>query len=174
MRMRASVLLAAVLVFNGALPAWGHGELQGTDPEADSVVKKAPRAVSITLTEAPGPGTQARVADGCNRNIVTDLSRSGETVKLALRKGRPGTWDVRYRAVSAVDGHTSMGTFSFKVTGPKDCSRDKEPKAQIDGGDDTIIQADDEQGGGFPIVPFALGSLVIVGLALVLRRAQTR
>ncbi|HYI44000.1 MAG TPA: copper resistance CopC family protein [Actinomycetota bacterium] len=161
------------LVLAPALPAWGHGDLQSSDPAADSVVRKAPKSVSITLSEGPGPGTQVRVADGCNRSLVVDQDRSGETITLGLKKGEPGTWDVRYKAISAVDGHTSRGTFAFKVKGKRDCSRPK-PDTDIDGGEDTIIRSEDQTDGGFPIVPFALGSLAIIGIALVLRRAQSR
>jgi methionine-rich copper-binding protein CopC len=174
LRWAVGFVCAVGLVLSPALPAWGHGELQSSDPVADSVIKKPPKSVSITLSEGPGPGTQVRVADGCNQNVVVDLTRSGETARMSLKKGQPGNWDVRYRVVSAVDGHTSLGTFSFKVKGKRDCSP-KKPDTEIAGGEETIIDSDDPpDDGGFPIVPAALGSLAIIGLALVLRRAQSR
>jgi hypothetical protein len=46
------------------------------------------------------------------------------------------------------------------------------PEDQVGGGEDTQIAndlSDDE--GDFPIVPFAIGSIVIVGAALLIRRA---
>ena len=136
-----------------------------------------PRKVAITLTEAPAPGTEISVIDGCRRDLVTDISRSGEVVEAALKKGQPGKWTVRFRSVSAVDGHTSRDTFDFTVTGKKDCSKPKKeeptPEDSIAGGEDTQVASDDlpDEGSSFPIVPFAIGSVVVIAGALLLRRA---
>ncbi len=164
-----------VLVMAG--PALAHGDLESAEPEADSTVRKAPEEVVLTLTEPPGPGTSVTVHDGCVRDVVVDLSQSSSEVRARLKDGQPGNWHVRYRTVSSVDGHTVRGTYSFFVKGKHDCSQPKESPAddaEIAGGEDTRIRPEDEGASGFPLIPFTIGSVVVIGIALVLRRAATR
>ncbi|HWL65091.1 MAG TPA: copper resistance CopC family protein [Actinomycetota bacterium] len=174
----AAGVVAILVVLSVPGPVAAHGEFESAQPEPDSEVGRPPRTVAITLTEPPSPGTVVAVTDGCSRDLVTDIQNSDDVVRAALKKGQPGKWTVRFRAVSAVDGHTSRDSFAFKVTGKKDCSKpdrkEKSPDVQVEGGEDTQISSDDfpeDEGSSFPIVPFAIGSVVVIAGAVLLRRA---
>jgi methionine-rich copper-binding protein CopC len=167
--------VAAGLVLLGALPAAAHGEYASSDPEAGAVLKEAPDTLTLTLTEAAARGTTVRVFDGCHENLVTDTALSDTTVEASLAEGQPGIWNVRFRSVSGVDGHANVDVFQFEVKGRKDCGSKKRPRDKIAGGEDTIIESDDPpDNGGFPVMAFAIASVVILGLALVLRRATAK
>ena len=175
MRWSVALCTAVAAVARSVLPAWGHGEFESSTPAADSTVKKAPRVISVTLSEAPGPGTTIRVIDGCKKNVVTNVRTSGEVAKAALREGQPGNWQVRFRAVSAVDGHTTGDEFDFKVKGRPNCSPKKTQRTpEVAGGEGTRIKnpnPPDES--GFPIVPFAIGSVALVVVALMIRKSTS-
>jgi copper resistance protein C len=156
--------------------ASAHGVMESSNPAAGSSVRRVPKTVSISLTESPGAGTTVNVNDGCDRNVVAQVRRAGDSLNIGIGKAEPGRWKVRFRVVSAVDGHSTRGNFRFKVQGKPDCRKptraEGTPEDQVGGGEDTQIAndlSDDE--GDFPIVPFAIGSIVIVGAALLIRRA---
>jgi methionine-rich copper-binding protein CopC len=167
------VLLTLGLAGSEGSVAWAHGLLESSDPRANSTVGGVPKTVSVALTEAPGPGTSATVSDGCDRNVEVGLQRARKVLEIAIGDAEPGRWEVRFRVISGVDGHATRGKFGFKVRGRADCRQPTpgdSPEDQIGGGEDTQIGnelQDDES--DFPIVPFAIGSLVIVGVAFLIR-----
>ncbi len=174
-RAFAALLGAGLFTFSLTMPAHGHGEFESARPEPGSALKAAPSAVAITLTEPPAPGTVVKVTDGCGRNVARDSSRDGQVVQAALAEGQPGRWRVQFRAISAVDGHSTRGSYKFRVRGRRDCTVDKK-SPEISGGEDTLIESDDppEEGSDFPIVPFAIGSVLVIAVAAVLRGIATR
>jgi methionine-rich copper-binding protein CopC len=174
-RAVARLIITALLVLApGGSVASAHGVIESSNPAADSFVRRVPQNVEITLSEAPGPGTTVRLSDGCDRNVVDRVRREGEILEIGVGKAEPGRWRVRLRVVSAVDGHTTRGTFAFKVRGKPGCRHTLPsvlPDDQVAGGEDTQIANDlQEDESDFPIVPFAIGSIVIVAIALLLRR----
>jgi methionine-rich copper-binding protein CopC len=166
---------SALLIVGGATAAWGHGDYSSSDPPEGERVKKVPGRVSLTLTEPPGAGSTLKVVDGCRRNVAQTVSRSGSDLEARVANGEPGHWMMKYRAVSSVDGHLTRGAVHFSVAGKRDCSRepsDPSPDDQIDGGADTrVANEDPPDEGGFPIVGLAIGTVVLVGLALMIRRS---
>ena len=179
--MRIVIWMAIVAVLVGAVPSWGHGELGSTDPAADSIVRKVPKVISITLTEPPGPGTTVRVSDGCHSHLDYGVSRSDGVLEATMganEQGEPGRWQVRFKAVSAIDGHTTRGKFGFTVRGRRQC-HPRKPKGadlnRVGGGEGTIIKnPDPPDDGSFPIRLFVIGSLVLIGLAFAMRRIASR
>lgn len=154
--------------------AWGHGDLQGTDPEQGSRVDKPPATVTVTLTEAPARGSVMTVRDGCGRKVPGEVFVRNANLGISVSGGAPGAWRATYRAISAEDGHLTRGKLAFTVAGKKDCSKKPSPADQIGGGADTRVNAppgDDES--SFPIVQFAIGTVVVVGAALFLRRSAS-
>lgn len=127
--------------------------------------------MTLRLTEPPGPGSTMTVVDGCKRNVATRVKRSGSALVAVVKKAEPGRWHARFRGVSSVDGHTTRGGVRFVVRGKRDCTN--EPETQVGGGARTQIEAEAPEGEGFPIVPIAVGSLILVGGALVLRRLSS-
>ena len=124
-RFQALVLLGTVLVLllAGAAPASAHAALRGTDPDDKSVVKQAPRHVTLTFTESVGllddsfrvfGPDQRRVhtGDATHADGRSDTARVGLPGKLAQ-----GTYTVAWRVVSA-DSHPVSGAFTFSVGKP--------------------------------------------------------
>jgi methionine-rich copper-binding protein CopC len=173
------VVIAGVAVaLSISTPALGHADVEEMTPSANSRVRKSPREVKLVLAEPPGPGSTLQVRDGCRANVVEDVvADEGESIlSAALARGEPGRWRVRFQSISAVDGHLVRGGFKFTVAGKHRCG---EGKNKGDGGTNRQGQAgdlprdSDESGSSsLPVVPLALGTAALVGIALVARRSS--
>ncbi|WP_030938588.1 copper resistance CopC/CopD family protein [Streptomyces sp. NRRL S-646] len=117
------MLLGAVLVLlvlGGAGPASAHAALKSTDPEDGTVLRSAPRSVTLTFTESVGLLDDSfRVLDPDNRRVDIGEAQHAEgrsdTASVALpAKLAKGTYVVAWRVVSA-DSHPVGGAFTFSV-----------------------------------------------------------
>jgi methionine-rich copper-binding protein CopC len=160
-------------------PAFGHADVEEITPSANSRVGKPPREVKLVLAEPPGPGSTLQVRDGCRANVVEDVvaDESESILSAALARGEPGRWRVRFQSISAVDGHLVRGAFKFTVAGKHRCREPKKnggargsnrqgPQAGDPRGD-----SDESDGSSLPVIPLALGTAALVGVALVARRS---
>jgi copper transport protein len=120
------VLLGTVLVLlvlGGAGTASAHAALRATDPGDGTVLKSAPRHVSLTFTESVGLLDDSfRVLGPDNRRLeVADVQHApnrSDTVRATLpEKLDQGTYVVAWRVVSA-DSHPVSGAFTFSVGKP--------------------------------------------------------
>jgi methionine-rich copper-binding protein CopC len=126
------IIVGGVLAFL-MLPlgtARGHGISESSSPAADTRIGSVPHKVNLRLTEPPAQDSRLTVKDGCRRDVVTATSISGNDWIATVADAQPGTWRVSYVVVSAVDGHTTNGTYSFVVTGQKDCTEPKTPEPE--------------------------------------------
>ena len=175
--VRIGVLALPVVVVALCAPASAHGDLRGSNPEDGAAVGSVPGSISVTLTEAPGPGSVLKASDGCGRKVRGSVKTQGSDLVLSVASGQPGKWKASYRAISSVDGHLTKGELAFSVKGKKDCTPggNDEDDTKVAGGKDTRVDDPnpDEDGGGFPVVPFAIGTAVVIVLALVVRRAAS-
>ncbi|MEV6190824.1 copper resistance protein CopC [Streptomyces sp. NPDC051920] len=123
---RALALLGGVLVlvlFGGVSGASAHAALTGTDPQEGSVLKSAPRRVTLTFSESIGLFDDSfRVLDPENRRVRTGepehADGRSDTAGVTLPRGlRDGTYTVAWRVVSA-DSHPVSGAFTFSVGKP--------------------------------------------------------
>ena len=178
--VRARALAAAfTLVLLLSPGAWGHGELQGTDPLKGQTLNKVPRRVSVTLTETPQRNARFIVVDGCKRTVSDAVAVEGNVLSATIEgTARPGDWIMSYRAISSEDGHLTDGSIRFKVAGKKDCSPDQEPPSSETPipSDSPTGRADDPggDGGSSPVLPIILGGTAILGLGLAVRLASGR
>ena len=156
----SSAVILALLMTAGA--AFAHSELKKGEPEEGVRLENPPRHAYLTFTEAPAADSAFQVLDGCGRNVVTKLERFDVTLHAKLRVGQPGAWQVRYDVISDEDGHESKESYAFTVKGKKDCSADEGP-----GGDASGTLPGEES--DFPIVPIAIGTLVIIAGAIAIR-----
>lgn len=111
-------VVALLLALAGASPAVAHAFLDHADPRVGSTVATAPRELTLSFTqnleaafstvEVTGPGGRV---DAGKPQI------SGNTMRVGLKALSPGTYRVRWRALS-VDTHTTQGSFSFRVGNP--------------------------------------------------------
>ncbi|MER6290379.1 copper resistance CopC/CopD family protein [Streptomyces sviceus] len=120
------MLLGSVLVlllFGGAGAASAHAALRATDPEDGTVLKSAPRDITLTFTESVGllddsfrvldpDGKRLKVGDAGHGPGGSDTARVSLPAKLAQ-----GTYTVAWRVVSA-DSHPVSGAFTFSVGKP--------------------------------------------------------
>lgn len=124
-RFQALVLLGTVLVLllAGAAPASAHAALRGTDPDDGSVLKQAPRHVTLTYTESVGLLDDSfRVFGPDQRRVhageATHADGRSDTARVSLPgKLAQGTYTVAWRVVSA-DSHPVSGAFTFSVGKP--------------------------------------------------------
>ncbi|MDQ7859445.1 MAG: copper resistance protein CopC [Armatimonadota bacterium] len=122
----ARLLLAVVLAAMGLAASAGsldaHAKLVRAEPRPGSTARSAPRVVrawfddeldprrsAITVVDAKG----ARVDDGKGGVDLEDLDRRSMLAR--LRSIGPGTYTVRWTAVSADDGYVARGSFRFTV-----------------------------------------------------------
>ncbi|MGW1751016.1 copper resistance CopC/CopD family protein [Streptomyces sp. NPDC002092] len=117
------MLLGAVLVLlvlGGAGPASAHAALKSTDPEDGTVLRSAPRSITLTFTESVGLLDDSfRVLDPHNRRVgIGEAQHAGgrsDTASVTLpKKLAKGTYVVAWRVVSA-DSHPVGGAFTFSV-----------------------------------------------------------
>lgn len=171
------VAFVALVLAGICAPAGAHGDIQASDPAPDSRVRRAPRSVAITFTEAPTAQAILDVRDGCRRNVAQGVEVADATATVRVATGQPGKWRVSYRVISALDGHQTQGSYTFRVAGRRDCNPDEptpEPDPEDTGGDPEAAptdDGDDTSGSGAPVIPIALGAVGVVVLALILRRS---
>ncbi|MEU3242318.1 copper resistance protein CopC [Streptomyces sp. NPDC006875] len=123
---RGLALLGTVLVlvlFGGVGGASAHAALTGADPQDGSVLKTAPRQVTLTFTESVGLLDDSfRVLDPGNRRVRTGepghADGRSDTARVTLPEGLgTGTFTVAWRVVSA-DSHPVSGAFTFSIGKP--------------------------------------------------------
>ncbi|MFF4040609.1 copper resistance CopC/CopD family protein [Streptomyces sp. NPDC001816] len=119
---RLTVLGAGLLLLllGATAPASAHAALRGTDPADGTVLKSAPREVTLTFTESVGLLTDSlRVYDPENQRVRTGeadhAAGRSDTVRVSLpAELGPGTYTVAWRVVSA-DSHPVSGALTFSV-----------------------------------------------------------
>ncbi|MET8136486.1 copper resistance protein CopC [Streptomyces sp. NPDC005251] len=123
---RALALLGGVLVlvlFGGLGGASAHAALTSTDPQDGSVLKSAPRQVTLTFSESIGLLDDSfRVLTPENRRVHTGepshADGRSDTARVTLPRGLgTGTFTVAWRVVSA-DSHPVSGAFTFSIGKP--------------------------------------------------------
>ncbi|MER6706230.1 copper resistance protein CopC [Streptomyces fumanus] len=114
------VTVLVLLLLGGAGPASAHAALTATDPADGTVLRTAPRDITLTFTESVGLRDDSfRVLDPGGRRVRTgeaghaDGRSDTARVTLPERLG-PGTYTVAWRVVSA-DSHPVSGAFTFSV-----------------------------------------------------------
>ncbi|WP_190199437.1 copper resistance CopC/CopD family protein [Streptomyces djakartensis] len=109
-----------VLLLGGAAPASAHAALRSTDPDDGSVVRQAPRHVTLTFTESVGLLDDSfRIYGPDQHRVRTGEARHtdgrSDTARVGLpRKLTQGTYTVAWRVVSS-DSHPVSGAFTFSV-----------------------------------------------------------
>ncbi|MFD4621848.1 copper resistance CopC/CopD family protein [Streptomyces sp. NPDC058475] len=113
----------ALVLFGGVGGASAHAALTGTDPQDGSILKSAPRQVTLTFSESVGLLDDSfRVLTPDNRRVHTGApGHAGDrssTARVTLPRGLgTGTFTVVWRVVSA-DSHPVSGAFTFSIGKP--------------------------------------------------------
>ncbi|GAA4082888.1 copper resistance protein CopC [Streptomyces shaanxiensis] len=112
--------LLVLFLLGGTSPASAHAALRSTDPEDGSLLKSAPRHLTLSFTESVGLLEDSfRVLDPDGRRLRTGEPQHGpdssDTARVTLpAKLAQGTYTVAWRVVSA-DSHPVSGAFTFSV-----------------------------------------------------------
>lgn len=119
--MAAAFLLAAVMGLSGSGAA--HAEFVSSSPSPDDVLSRPPTEVRVTVSESVQAGsasifvsnaTGSRFDVGPTSLNVSDLP----TFSVELSPLGPAIYTVTWRAISADDGHLTVGSFYFGLTNP--------------------------------------------------------
>ena len=170
---RTGLVVGALWALLTPVGVQAHGELEGTIPEPGSKLEKAPDHLVVNFTEPPTRQSVVTVSDGCRTDVVDEIDFQERTAHVYLRSAEPGRWKVSYEVISSSDGHKTDGSYALTVAGKANCRKAKAdgnargPGPQA-GGDPGGPETDGES--SFPLVPVALGTAGLVGLALLVRR----
>lgn len=108
--------LVMVGVLTWAAPAFAHAFLVSSTPSAGAVLLQTPKDVVLRYTQRPDATlSQFAVYDVARNQVSTAPAVQESTVTVPLEALKPGTYTLRWRVVSADDGHTTSGSFSFAV-----------------------------------------------------------
>jgi hypothetical protein len=112
------MMLALGLVAAVPGAAFAHAFLDHASPLVGSTVPSAPREVSLSFTQNLEPSfSTVEVTDGSGARVDRGKPQiSGNTMRVTLKPGGPGTYHVHWHALS-VDTHTTQGNFTFHVGG---------------------------------------------------------
>ncbi|MFD3377129.1 MULTISPECIES: copper resistance CopC/CopD family protein [unclassified Streptomyces] len=119
------VLLGTLFLLGGAGPASAHSAVRETTPGEGTVLKSAPKQVTMTFTESVGiTDDSLRVLSPENRRVnagdTEHASGRSDTVRVPLDNGlADGTYTVAWRVVSA-DSHPISGAFTFSIGKPSE------------------------------------------------------
>ena len=126
--------------------------------------------LEISFTEPPTGDTRLRVRDGCGDNVVESIDLNGTELAAQLEEAQPGRWEVSTAVVSGIDGHPTRDTWGFRVRGRAQCSEPGDNETGAPEPEPDVAVNTDDEGSGFPVVPFALGSVAVIGLAVLVRK----
>lgn len=115
-----AVAVAAAAALASPLGAAAHALLQSSVPAAGDELATPPSRVIVTFGESPDPALSAiTVVDAAGRrwDIGPTQAVPGhpDQLEVPLRRLPTGVYTVRWRTISAVDGHLAAGSFAFGV-----------------------------------------------------------
>lgn len=110
--------LAALALMLPATGAWAHAFLDRSSPPVGATVGSAPRAVTLTFTEAIEPlFSRVQVTDAKGNPVTSGkpaVQGDGRVLAVGLTALPPGTYTVDWH-VTSVDTHRTQGHFTFTV-----------------------------------------------------------
>lgn len=109
------------LVASSAIPVSAHAELTGSTPSPGAVLESAPREVVLTFDDELSDESTFSVEDGAGAEVGSgelDLDVIDRNVmRGGVEIGDPGEFRVVWSATDAIDGDTTTGEFTFRVSG---------------------------------------------------------
>jgi copper resistance protein C len=113
-----STIVALLIMALGAPAARAHAFLDHASPLVGSTVGAAPHEVSFTFTQnLESAFSSVTVTDASGAQVSQGKAQiSGNTMRVGLKALGPGSYRVRWHALS-VDTHATEGSFTFHVGG---------------------------------------------------------
>ena len=119
--LRIAVILAlATSLLIAVTPALAHAQLLRSIPDANAALDRAPAQIELFLSEAVEPAfSTIKVLDSNGRAVDNSDSKvdPGDATHLtvSVRSLSDGIYTVSWKALSATDGHVTVGSFPFAV-----------------------------------------------------------
>lgn len=128
MRVRRGSLILSLLVIILAVPTpvEGHALYESSTPPSNGILASSPDRVVLTFSEPvavePPGSPSVRVTNASGDRVESGSAvvstQDPRTVSVGLQSIGPCVYTVAWTVKSAVDGHTSRGSFSFAVQNP--------------------------------------------------------
>jgi methionine-rich copper-binding protein CopC len=115
--MRTLIIIVSLVAMAFGTPAArAHAFLDHASPLVGSTVSTAPHEVSLSFTQSLEPAfSTVTVTDASGAEVSQGKAQvSGNTMRVGLKALGPGSYKVRWHALS-VDTHTTEGSFAFHV-----------------------------------------------------------
>ena len=112
------ILVSLLLAVLGTGAAYAHAFLDHARPLVGSTVQNAPHEVTLSFTQNLEPAfSSVQVTDSGGARVEQGKAQiSGNTMRIGLKALKPGSYRVRWHALS-VDTHNTEGSFTFTVGG---------------------------------------------------------
>lgn len=117
-QIRTLVVCVLAVWMATAATAAGHSVVERSDPAPNAALDAPPRQVTLRLSEPVDPVfTTAVVRDEAGHGVSSQaiVGADGRIVTVPLVDIARGVFTVRWRVLSAIDGHTTTGFFIFSV-----------------------------------------------------------
>ncbi len=120
LRAAAAILLAALAAAVAPASAAAHAALDGSEPAAGARLGATPEAVRLSFSEAAETSLsdiQVIGPDGTPVQVGSARHESGDplTLEVPVERLPRGVYTVNWKVISAVDGHSTSGTYAFGV-----------------------------------------------------------
>jgi hypothetical protein len=106
-------MAAAVLMF--PLVVLAHAKLQSTSPAAGAQLAAAPKSLILDFNESVKLAVLKISSAGKEISVPYDEGASAAHVSVPLPALAPGTYQVKWSALTVDDGHVVKGAFSFVI-----------------------------------------------------------
>ena len=104
---------AAVLMFPLVVSA--HAKLLSTSPSAGAELAAAPKVLTLDFNESVQLAVLKVSAAGKDISVPYDSGAPASHIAVPLPALAPGTYQVRWSALTVDDGHVVKGAFSFVI-----------------------------------------------------------
>ncbi|MGA2783749.1 MAG: CopD family protein [Candidatus Bathyarchaeia archaeon] len=115
--LQLATVILLTLVF--VSPVFAHSNLMRSDPPPNSVLQTSPRQITLAFSEQLEPRfSEASVYDSNSKRVDGGFSiesKDPTIMRVSLPDLPPGIYTVVWKAISAVDGHFTSGSFPFGV-----------------------------------------------------------
>ncbi|MFE3853036.1 copper resistance CopC/CopD family protein [Streptomyces griseorubiginosus] len=137
---RALLIVVATLagvLLGGAAPASAHAVLTSSDPRAGTVLKTAPKEVTVSFDESVALAEDSvRVLDPDGRPVTagdpTHADGAADTARVPVTGDlQEGTYTVSWRVLSA-DSHAVSGAFTFSIGAPSQTRAEATAEPAVD------------------------------------------
>lgn len=120
-----------------ASPSFGHAVLLRSSPPSGRALDAPPGSLTLTFTEPVHPAlSTAELLDASGRTqpLRIELDTRGTVLTVFLPRLAPGTYAVRWRVLSRVDGHLTSGLVPFGIgvrPSPSAAPTERPPLARV-------------------------------------------